>query len=325
MKKLISMLLIIILTEILIVGNSVAFGLFRDAKVTLQVVDDSGQPVSGAKVGVGFDGPGGKYVGKNGISGADGRFTASGDCLGKIQYAAEKSGYYQSHYRYSYKSMGTFRWEPWNPTLKVLLRKIENPVPMYARDTLRSTIEIPVIDTQVGFDLMAFDWVTPYGKGTIDDLFFKLERHVVDYTNFSATLIISMPGKYNGIQLYNESRQDGSEFHLPRIAPENEYQSELVLKEWRNQKDSEVKRNFNFISEDMNYIFRVRSEYNDHKLVRAMYGKIYGPIDFTAVHSKTAEIYFKYYLNPDYTRNLEFDPKRNLFGNLPDLQRVTEP
>ncbi len=37
------------------------------------------------------------------------------------------------------------------------------------------------------------------------------------------------------------------------------------------------------------------------------------------------EVYFTYSLNPDYTRNLEFDPKRNLFDNLSDLEQVTEP
>lgn len=53
-----------------------------------------------------------------------------------------------------------------------------------------------------------------------------------------------------------------------------------------------------------------------------MYGKILGHIGLTAIFSETAEIYFKYYLNPDYTRNLEFDPKQNLFKNLPDRERV---
>jgi len=43
-----------------------------------------------------------------------------------------------------------------------------------------------------------------------------------------------------------------------------------------------------------------------------MYGKIKGKIEFEPRRSKTAKIYLYYYLNPDYTRNLEFDPKRNL-------------
>lgn len=33
--------------------------------------------------------------------------------------------------------------------------------------------------------------------------------------------------------------------------------------------------------------------------------------------NKKVTIIFKYYLNPDGTRNLEYDPNRNLFGKLP--------
>jgi hypothetical protein len=48
---------------------------------------------------------------------------------------------------------------------------------------------------------------------------------------------------------------------------------------------------------------------------RAHYGKIYG--DF---------MNFTYYLNPTPNdRNVEFDPKRNLFTNLKDDERVTMP
>jgi hypothetical protein len=307
------------------VGDLGAFGLFRDAKVTLMVVDDNGQPVSSAKVGVGFDGPGGKYTGKNGITGEDGLFTAVGECLGKIQYSAEKPGYYSSNYSYSFKSMGKFHWEPWNPTFNVLLRKIEDPVQMYVRDTLKSIIEIPVIDKEVGFDLIIFDWVTPYGNGKNADFVFKLERNVVDRMDFDATLTMKFLGKHTGIQPHKESRLDGSQLHLPRYAPDDGYQDELVLRKWRNPAESSIRRNFNFNEDDMNYFFRVRSEVKNGNLIKAMYGKIQGPIEFSVVHSKTAKIYFKYYLNPDYTLNLEFDPKRNLFGNLSSLEQVKEP
>ncbi len=56
--------------------------------------------------------------------------------------------------------------------------------------------------------------------------------------------------------------------------------------------------------------------------MRAMYGKIQGDIIFDPRGSKTTGIVFKYYLNPDFTTNLEFDPKRNLFENLKDRERV---
>ena len=55
-----------------------------------------------------------------------------------------------------------------------------------------------------------------------------------------------------------------------------------------------------------------------------MYGKIRNDIEF-APRSKIVKIKMHYYLNPDYTRNLEFDPKRNLFTNLPKFEKVGQP
>lgn len=37
---------------------------------------------------------------------------------------------------------------------------------------------------------------------------------------------------------------------------------------------------------------------------------------------KNAKIFFKYYLNPDYSRNLEYDPTQNLFLNLRDNKKL---
>lgn len=64
---------------------------------------------------------------------------------------------------------------------------------------------------------------------------------------------------------------------------------------------------------DNNYIFRVRSEVKDGKLIKAMYGKIQGDIGFFPSNKpkNTARLEFKYFLNPDYTRNLEYG--KNLF------------
>jgi hypothetical protein len=111
-------------------------------------------------------------------------------------------------------------------------------------------------------------------------------------------------------------------FKLPRYAPETGYEKQLVLREWRNQGEATVHRNFDFNAKDLNYIFRVRSKEEDGKVVEAMYGKIIGGLRFDPVFSDTAKIFFKYYFNPDHTRNLEFDPKRNLFDPLPPLEQV---
>lgn len=310
---------------LLIVGDANSVALANEAKVTLKVVDDDGRPVEGAMVGVSFErntSQGTQVTTERGKTDADGFFTATGSGNGFVSFGAHKEGFYDSYYNHVFSEKSIGRWQPWNPIVDVLLRKIEKPVPMYARNTKHSILEIPESNKDIGFDLAKFDWVIPYGSGSHADFIFHLKRRVVDRKDFDATLTITFSNKYDGIQSSLEELKDGSQFKLPRIAPEKGYQNRLVLIEWRNPADYNVKRNFDFLASDMNYIFRVRSEEEDGQLKQGMYGKILGFIDFTAVHSKTAKIFFKYYLNPDYTRNLEFDPNRNLFGPLPPLEQV---
>jgi hypothetical protein len=308
-------------------GNS-AYALTNFSKSTIVVLDERNNPIDGAYTGITFEtntGYGTKVSTGEGLTNLEGKFTATGSCNGHISYGAKKEGYYDSYYVFDFKGKNSFGWEPWNPELKVILRKIEKPIPMYARNTMQSKLEIPAVNQNVGFDLAAYDWVIPYGMGTHADFVFNLQRlPTVSRQNYDATLTVTFSNKGDGIQIVRENLQYGSQYKLPRYAPENGYESKLVLHE-EYAPEGPVKMNFAFRAEDLNYVFRIRSTEKEGKIESAMYGKTRGYISFTAMESKTAKIYFTYYLNPDYTRNLEFDPKRNLFGNLPDLERVTEP
>jgi hypothetical protein len=254
------------------------------------------------------------------LTDVDGKFTASGSGNGHIGYGAEKEGYYDSYYSYDFEKLGPFGWEPRNPELTVVLRRIEKSIPMYVRNTKFSTIEIPVTDKNVGFDLMNFDWVEPYGSGMHSDFIFHLKRRFFAWDNQDCTLIVTFSNKHDGIQLVEEDLQHGSVFKLPRHAPESGYQQKLefYIKAANGKWESNVKGTDN-------YVFRIRSKEDGGKIKQAMYGKIQGPLEFSTPDSKTAIIVMKYYLNPDYGRNLEFDPKRNLFGNLPLREQVKEP
>ena len=68
--------------------------------------------------------------------------------------------------------------------------------------------------------------------------------------------------------------------------------------------------------EKRSYFIRVRTMVDDTgKIVTANYGKLYG--DFLS---------FTYYLNPNMnSRNMEFDPRQNLFGELRGSERVQKP
>jgi len=310
-------ILIIYIISLMLLSNK-SYAIFETAKITIRVVDEDNNNVDGAYVGIGFDdyrSPT-KENSVRGISDSEGRFTGSAPSTGYLGFNVTRDGYYKSIGHYSFKEKNLSGWQPWNPELRVLLRKIENPVPMYARDTKESRIEIPVVEKDVGFDLTKFDWIAPYGKGEHADFIFNLKKRFENWNDQDCVMNISFSNENDGIMLIEDDLGYGSFFKLPRYAPEMGYVDNIQLfihagGKWDSNLD---KKN--------NFIFRVRSKVEKDKKIKAMYGKILGGIFFGPNFSKTATISFKYYLNPDYTRNLEFDARRNLFGNLPPLERV---
>lgn len=169
--------------------------------------------------------------------------------------------------------------------------------------------------------MIKFDWVAPYGIGDYSDFIFKLEKRFESLENFDVNVKITFSEKLDGIYHVKNSREYCSEFKMPRYASESGYVNNLEINMSRKQ-GQWFETNY---KNDDNYIFRVRSETKDGKIDRAMYGKIDGPVKVNIVGINTAIIIMKVYLNPDYTRNLEFDPKCNLFGHLSDLEQVREP
>jgi len=316
-------MVIMIIFVMLAMQNSYSWGSsLSEGSITIRVVDEDGKPFEGADVGLGFEkntSKGTEKIPIKGTSNNNGIFTGSAKTINYVSYRVSKNGYYDSWGEYRFQGRNGGRWEPWNPEIKVILRKIENPVPMYARNTQMSPIEIPVVGKEIGFDLIEYDWVKPYGKGKHSDFIFKLEKHFVSEEEFEGKLTLIFSEKFDGIQLVREDREFGSKFKLPRIAPESNYQNKLFYSV-KKMPGEGLKYNF---KQENNYIFRVRSQVKNGKLIRAMYGKIHGDFRFDPRGGvKTSGIVFKYYLNPDFTRNLEFDPSQNLFRNLDITERV---
>ena len=101
---------------------------------------------------------------------------------------------------------------------------------------------------------------------------------------------MTFPNPDDGIQEFHVPYKvtEGSALRSPHEAPENGYQPELI----RTSANSD---------ENRCYFFRVKSASANGPL----YGKMYGdPMNFC------------YYLNPTpNSRNVEFDPKKNLIKN----------
>jgi hypothetical protein len=227
--------------------------------------------------------------------------------MNMLGFSVDKDGYYQSGAGYEFPTRNKLlnRWEPWNPTVKVVLKKKRNPVPMYMKGTF--DMRIPEFDKPIGFDLEIGDWVIPYGEGKISDFIFNM--HVEDraYTDYECHFTLTFSNPLDGIQKYYFDENDQSYFKWPFNAPIDGYEEKL--KKWKSislpEKGYESNEN-----KAVHYMFRVRTKTDDKgNIVASRYGKLGGEFKF----SPAGEIVFGYYFNPDGTRNLEEDPKQNLF------------
>lgn len=309
-----------------------------ESMFTVRVTDEDGGVITNAEVHAGFvesikpgwGWGGGKEIQWQGRTDTNGLCVVTSTCEGEAGIAAGKDGYYwSSGYQVQFTNLvGTAvkKWQPWNPIVDVVLKKIGNPIPMYARWVRDATI--PKEGASVGFDLQNGDWVAPYGKGEVVDIVFRLDRapsRVVpgrygDTRLFDDRLTISFPNEDDGIQSVLLPHRGGrSNLRLPATAPENGYASNLV-KRVAQEHDKPTSPN---IEEDANYFFRVRTKKDDKgNLVSALYGKIHG--DFSGFDY--GKLTFTYYLNPESNdRNVEFDPTKNLFKNLSSLEKVRAP
>jgi hypothetical protein len=108
--------------------------------------------------------------------------------------------------------------------------------------------------------------------------------------------------------------REGSELRMPKKAPENGYNVSRIL----TVGNTPEKGRFNLGSDhNIGYIFRVRTVLNEKgEVLLANYGKIGAEFSLTGYTQEKLGLHFTYYFNPDVTRNLEFDRRKNLFKNL---------
>jgi len=282
------------------------------------VVDEAGVPIKGADATVNFK-AGTEGNSKTKRTNSKGMATLSGSFTRFTEYGASKEGYYPTWYEKSYTDFtgmtGFRRWQPWNETLKIELRKIIKPRDLYIgnHDVSRAgdAIDLPSLDKEYGYDLIVEDWVVPYGQGKHGDFIFKLSGQEAGRNEFDFTLTLSFSNEGDGIQIYTANPMYGSRLKLSHQAPLEGYKSELVQRQAR----ASERLIANDFPEDRNYFFRVRTKMDeDGNIVSALYGKIYGNIGFS--FGKRKAVTMLYYLNPDANdRNLESDYKKNLFPN----------
>jgi hypothetical protein len=293
------------------------------AKYSLRIVDDDGVAVSNALVKVSFAMEDSQWI--TGLSDTNGIFSASGKSRGEMLYCVHKDGYYQTKQRITFgRHDGVVvrdgKWQPWNPQIAVVLRRILNPIPMYVKAV---ETHIPSGADSIGYDLVVGDWVDPHGIGKINDFIFRiLTRRVKSWSDFDGSLSVTFDAARDGVSLRHDAGDGGSDFAWDYRAPEGEYNRSLQIDIGYVPSKGLYKSN-----ESAACYFRVRSETNEYGEIKsAYYGKMPSPIQFDVRDTDTGWIKFTYYLNPTPNdRNMEFDPKQNLFKNLGSLEQVNKP
>jgi hypothetical protein len=130
-----------------------------------------------------------------------------------------------------------------------------------------------------------------------------MDKFRVDYVKWDAVMEVSFSVKEEGI--YETSQfLKYSQLKMPHSAPTEGY-----VPTWRYEGRSYKAKAYR---EDVGYFLRTRVRLDrDGNIASANYAKIMG--DFL-VATKGGQVAFTYYFNPlPNDRNLEFDPKKNLF------------
>jgi hypothetical protein len=288
-----------------------------DAKVTVKVSDETGQPVTNANVKVFFRMSSGASEGDHIRGGTDnnGVFTAEGRTTDTVFIGVEKPGCYTSRAQYNAQSLDPARlkddrWLPWNPAIPVVLREIRNPITMYVK---RFEGKFPS-GVPVGFDCEIGDLVEPHGQGKIAD--FTILSHVggVMYKKTVKDILLSSQDPDEGFRI--EKLHAGSAFKSDYLAPEFGYATNLFAASSYDSSGPGFQGTILY-GGDSYLIFKSRVKRDsDGNIISANYGKIYNEITYggSDPSMKTTGVKFLYYFNPTPNdRNLEFDGKNNLF------------
>lgn len=301
MKKILYLILNLIFAS-LAVGQQIA----------VTITDEVGEAVEGAEVIVTF-------VAYNiesdlqvvGLSNEEGQFLASGTAPLRVQVEVRNKGFYTSHSGKLSRAK--------DHSLKMILRKKEKPVSMYAK---KASLQLPGLDQYYGFDFEIGGWVQPYGNGVESDVFFKATKSVREERDYESALFIKFEDPDEGLA-EDSNWIKNSQFPSSRIAPQSSYLNSETIQ--RNQHPERGYGDFY----RKNYIFKTRIERDEKgKIISARYGKIYNGIDLMVgiLNPEKFGITFTYYFNPNANdRNLEFDPESNLFKNLEPIEQVFQP
>ncbi len=290
------------------------------SKIT--VVDEEGNPIEGAAVFFSYV----NFKNEENLTvktSEKGIAESNGSAELRVNLQVSKEGYYDTRY---HKSEGTSLSKDENHDLAVILREVKNPIAMFAK---KVEIEMPVLGKKIGFDLKVCDFLKPYGRGLTSDFALFAEKKFVNSKNYSTRLSVYFEGEYEGMYLDQKAQRGGvhfeSDFKTARLGKLDDYKQEASFVASKSEGNG-----YQGSTNEAIYLIRSRAIVNeDGELISCHYSKIRDGINISrgaGLEQSMPILRFTYYFNPTPNdRNLEFDPAKNLFKNLPHSEQVREP
>lgn len=296
----------------------------KQARVRLQVVDEADRPVPQARV----------LLFLRGLSEAEDEvLELKANAAGLIQHKGWSKGDYLDGILVISKTPGYYESRLKQPVdltdrefdLRLKMRKIGQPIAMYAK---KVELELPEQRREIGFDFEKGDWVKPYGKGEVADCTFIGTKHFEDQDHFETSVVMSFPSDLAGMLPDPAQKNKAiqlSKFKTSRMAPLKGYQHTFnLISRWDGENRQKGSTGI------ANWMFRSRVVAGeDGELKSCHYGKIVDGVDVarrSGYPDGNPIITFTYYFNPTPNdRNLEFDPRQNLFKDLRALEEVSAP
>jgi len=296
------------------------------ASVKFRVVDDAGLPVMDVGVEGGFLdlSQSGVRSAFRGSTDSNGIFVARGKAVVGVYARFSREGFYSTivrefvEYKWRADGRGYERIPSWDRDISVLLKRVRNPIPMYARPVRGSAfnpferVGVYCLGRTSSYDFVRGAFLPPYGTGEVADVEFRWAMNIyskdedglaVDYDTLSEIRMTNvLDGICRGIPDggKGEKKNEGSWYISAYEAPLDGYTNVITFYERIRGRKAESNDDGHYL-----YYFRIRTQTNElGQVTNALYGKIYGQINGN----------FTYYLNPTPNdRNIEFDPNRNLF------------
>jgi len=287
------------------------------ANVSIQVLDEEGAPLTNAPVRFVWRADQQEVVQSDGQGIA---FSKGVSEHGDVGIASQPDGFYASEQTvwvngYRENDLEYRQFLDFNDTITV--KRIRQPARMYVKN-VRTTI--PAEGEPVGYDLQIGDWVAPFGIGLRGDILFTLRREVRSPKDYRAELSVSFPRPEDGIVLVPEGSRM-SQLESDYEAPEDGYTSRWTIVSSRSPDEAA-----GGIPSISNAYFRVRTELDETGALRnAWYGKMYGAVRMGLPYLNQVDVLFNYYVNPDGSRRVEFDPSRNIFDAHESTSEVFRP